>query len=248
MTEHLEDFGGRFRRAREHAGLSLTQIADTTKLSIRNLRAVENNRIDQLPGGIYRRAIIRTFASEVGLDPEDTLRAFLARYPDDIPTWADLVPAKTPHPSWRVWQAVMSVLSALVPFAAGFIYFSLNTGDPTLATRPEFAGADVMQASLIPTSLPSRRSDDSLAMMVSVSAPTSLQIVADGREIVAGPLAAGQVLRLSLASDVVFVGDDAGAVHFSINGRAGRTLGESGSPLTARISRTDYQQWLMSTQ
>jgi hypothetical protein len=46
----------------------------------------------------------------------------------------------------------------------------------------------------------------------------------------------------------VFVGDDAGAVHFSINGRAGRTLGESGSPLTARISRTDYQQWLMSTQ
>jgi hypothetical protein len=53
------------------------------------------------------------------------------------------------------------------------------------------------------------------------------------------------VFKVDLSNDVVLVGDNAGAVHFSINGRAGRTLGDAGTPLTARISRDDYHDWLM---
>jgi hypothetical protein len=53
------------------------------------------------------------------------------------------------------------------------------------------------------------------------------------------------VFRLDLSNDVILVGDNAGAVHFSINGQAGRSLGGSGTPLTARISRTDYHDWLI---
>jgi hypothetical protein len=37
-------------------------------------------------------------------------------------------------------------------------------------------------------------------------------------------------------------------VHFSINGRAGRALGEPGETLTARISRHDYHDWLIQPQ
>lgn len=246
MTEHIDDFGGTLRQARERAGVSLHQIADVTKLSVRTLQALEGNRIDQLPGGIYRRAIVRSFASQVGLDPENTLRRFLAQYPDDVPTWADLVPASPPRSPQRIWHAFVSVLSATVPIFAGLAYFALNSGWNW--SPAEVRGPEVMQASMIPTSLSSRRSVDALAMMVSVSSPTVLQIVADGREVVAGPVAAGDVIRLTLASDVVLVGTNAGAVHFSINGRAGRTLGDPGTPLTVRIARGDYQQWLMPPQ
>ena len=58
------------------------------------------------------------------------------------------------------------------------------------------------------------------------------------------PAGATEIL-LDLSDDVVLVGDDAGAVHFSINGRAGLALGDSGTPLTARISRDEYQDWLI---
>jgi hypothetical protein len=90
-----------------------------------------------------------------------------------------------------------------------------------------------------------RRDLDPVSMMVSVSASTRLQIVADGHQVLARQLDPGDVFKVDLSNDVVLVGDNAGAAHFSINGRAGRTLGDAGTPLTARISRDDYQDWLM---
>ena len=60
-------------------------MADATKLGVRTLEALERNHVEKLPPGIFRRAVVRAYAREVGLDPEDTLRVFLARYPDDLP-------------------------------------------------------------------------------------------------------------------------------------------------------------------
>ena len=77
------DFGVTMKRAREQRGVSLRQIADVTKLSVRALEALERNDISQIPGGIYGRAFVRSYASEIGLDPEQTVRDFLARFPDD---------------------------------------------------------------------------------------------------------------------------------------------------------------------
>lgn len=231
MTEPLgQDLGAGLRRAREQSGLTLRFIADETKLSVRALTALETNRIEQLPGGIYRRAIVRAYASHVGLDPEKTLRAFLEQHPDDVPTMAQL---NTPAPlraKPHTLRTILGVLSALLPILAAVFYFTLSA-----------RGSDAPQ--MVSASL--RDSEpDAIAMMLSVSSSTRLQIVADGREVLARQLAAGDVFRLDLSSDVVLVGDDAGAVHFSINGQPGRILGESGTPLTARISRADYHGWL----
>lgn len=246
MTEQAQDLGSGLRRAREQSGLTLRHIADATKLSTRNLSALENNRIDQLPGGIYRRAIVRAYAAHVGLDPEKTLRTFLAQYPDDVPTWADLMPPPSP-PRRRALQTLFSVMGALVPILAGLFYFSLNArgSDTPQHIIDVMPAPEMVQASVIPASLTTGRSYDALAMMLSVSAPTSLQIVADGREVAARHFEPGEIMRLSLGRDVVLLGDNAGAIHFSINGRAGRTLGDDGDPLTAHISRDDYQDWLL---
>jgi cytoskeletal protein RodZ len=113
MTNTCESFGTTLRGARERAGVSIRHIADTTKLSVRNLRALEDNHITQLPGGIYRRAIVRAYAAHVGLDPEVTLRAFLEQYPDEVPTWDDLRPL--PHRIMRRGpiHAIRSVMTAL---------------------------------------------------------------------------------------------------------------------------------------
>jgi cytoskeletal protein RodZ len=90
--------------------VSLRDIAETTKLSVSNLHALENNRITQLPGGIYRRAIVRAYAGHVGLDPETTLRAFLMQYPDDVPSWAELVP---PQREWTLRSVALTILGAI---------------------------------------------------------------------------------------------------------------------------------------
>ncbi len=80
------DFGSKMRRAREERGLSLRQIADITKFSVSALEALERNDISRLPGGIFSRAFVRSYALEIGLDPEQTVREFLSRFPDDSVT------------------------------------------------------------------------------------------------------------------------------------------------------------------
>jgi len=85
------DFGSRMRHAREQRGVSLRQIAEITKISVSQLEALERNDISRLPGGIFSRAFVRSYAAEVGVDPEQTVRDFLSQFPHDSVT------AGSPH-------------------------------------------------------------------------------------------------------------------------------------------------------
>jgi cytoskeleton protein RodZ len=53
---------------RQHKGISLRQIADTTKISIRFLQAIEEGDFDLLPGGIYNTSYIRQYARLIGYE------------------------------------------------------------------------------------------------------------------------------------------------------------------------------------
>jgi cytoskeletal protein RodZ len=80
------DFGARMKRVREQRGVSLRQIADATKISVSQLEALERNDIARLPGGIISRGFVRSYAVAIGVDPEQTVRDFLAQFPPDSVT------------------------------------------------------------------------------------------------------------------------------------------------------------------
>jgi len=73
------DFGVKIRQLREERGVSLRQISDVTNISIGVYEALERNDISLLPGGLYRRALVRSYAIEVGLDPEQMVQDFLSQ-------------------------------------------------------------------------------------------------------------------------------------------------------------------------
>src|SRR5437667_2614166 len=77
------DFGRNLREARERRGVTLRQIANATKIGMSALEALERNDISRLPGGIFSRAFVRSYAAEVGLDPDATIQEFLAQFPGD---------------------------------------------------------------------------------------------------------------------------------------------------------------------
>ncbi|HUA19560.1 MAG TPA: helix-turn-helix transcriptional regulator [Bryobacteraceae bacterium] len=60
---------------RKTAGISLDEIAERTKISVRFLRAIESEEFDQLPGGIFTTSYLRQYAAAIGYD-EDALVAF----------------------------------------------------------------------------------------------------------------------------------------------------------------------------
>jgi cytoskeleton protein RodZ len=86
MSADGADFGSRLRAAREARGVSLRDIAATTKISVLVLEALERNDASRLPGGLFSRAFVRAYAKEVGLDPEQTVREFAERFGDGVDT------------------------------------------------------------------------------------------------------------------------------------------------------------------
>src|ERR1700749_817680 len=78
--------GQMLREPRERRGVSLRQIANATKISVAVLESLERNDISRLPGGIFGRAFVRSYALEVGLDPEHTIQEFIAQFPHESVT------------------------------------------------------------------------------------------------------------------------------------------------------------------
>lgn len=64
----MGSFGDNLRRERELRGISLEEIAQHTKLSSRVLEAIEKNRFDLLPGGMFNRSFVLHYARYLGLD------------------------------------------------------------------------------------------------------------------------------------------------------------------------------------
>jgi hypothetical protein len=71
-------FGDKLRKQRELRGISLDAISTTTKISPRMLRAIEDERFDQLPGGVFNKGFVRAYARQVGLDEDDAVTDYLA--------------------------------------------------------------------------------------------------------------------------------------------------------------------------
>src|SRR5215470_7973488 len=93
----MDDFGGKLRQARERRGISLRQIAAATKISASALEALERNDISKLPGGVFSRAFVRSYAIEVGLDPDETVREFLDRFNQETPRTAKSIATEVPE-------------------------------------------------------------------------------------------------------------------------------------------------------
>jgi cytoskeletal protein RodZ len=53
---------------RQNRGISLAQIAESTKISVRSLEAIERGEFSKLPGGIYNRSYIRQYARAIDYD------------------------------------------------------------------------------------------------------------------------------------------------------------------------------------
>ena len=60
---------------RKRAGVSLEQIVQSTKISSGFLKAIEDEKFEQLPGGIFSTSYLRQYALAIGYD-EDALVAF----------------------------------------------------------------------------------------------------------------------------------------------------------------------------
>ena len=74
------------RRIRESQGLELAEIAQTTKIAMMHLVAIEDEKWGELPAIVYTRGFVRELAKLLKLDPAQVDRTYLRRLRDGFAT------------------------------------------------------------------------------------------------------------------------------------------------------------------
>lgn len=126
----MGSFGQNLRRERELRGVSLDEIAQHTKVGTRLLEAIESDRFDLLPGGIFNRSFVLHYARYLGLDEGKIGAEFdlaVGAAPVDIKAVAEQREQHQPAPSSRLPEMMergrplfLAVLITALLVAAGF--------------------------------------------------------------------------------------------------------------------------------
>ena len=81
----VASFGERLKQEREKRNMTLEEVASVTKISVRNLRALEQEKFDQMPGGIFNRGFVRSYAKHLGLDDEQVVADYKEAAGETLP-------------------------------------------------------------------------------------------------------------------------------------------------------------------
>jgi len=77
LTAGTMSFGEELKRERELRKISLREISEATKISLRYLEALERNDFKNLPGGVFNRGFVRAYSQFIGVDPDSMVDAYM---------------------------------------------------------------------------------------------------------------------------------------------------------------------------
>jgi cytoskeletal protein RodZ len=257
----MDDFGGKLRQARERRGISLRQIASSTKIAAAALEALEKNDISKLPGGIFSRAFVRSYAVEVGLDPDETVKEFLDRFNQDAPPSAESMAAAIPEEEKQFEQRQRQAVKALAFGGASLVvlvvvlYFVLRgrsaAAPPDTPPPPAADAAPVQVLELPPPAAPDAGKPTgtapAAAQLKLEIAPVSecwVALTVDGRKVFGRIMQPGERESHVVQREAVVEIGDAGAFAFSVNGRPGKPLGDKGQVKTLKITPATAAQYV----
>jgi cytoskeletal protein RodZ len=257
--------------------MSLRQIADATKISMGALEALERDDISRLPGGIFARAFVRSYANQVGLVPEEAIRDFMAQFPSDSvtvghPTAHSIEDNEAVESERRIARAVVRLAGVSV-LLIGFVLYLSSRPVPRSATtssapRPspspvehEAPAASVVENdATAPTAgslgdaigRPAGRNGpapaaERMVVRLAASAPCWVSVVVDGEPLLERELEAGEHEVAEMRQNLVLRAGNAGALSLTIDGAAARPLGRLGQVVTARLDRENFKDYLLTS-
>ena len=249
------NIGTHLRDARERRGLSLDQIASSTKLSIATLHLIEQNEFGRLPGGIFVKGYLRAYASAAGVDPEAVVQAFAAQAPqaaapDEMTRIAARV-ARRQRPAGRQHPLVATAALLLVAIAATASWYSRQppperAADAVRLTAP-VPIEPLVSRSVVTDALPASEGGTGAPVLSVEIQPTGacwVSATADGQLVLYRLLEPGERITATAQEELVLRVGDPAMFHYTLNGVMGRPLGEPRRPVTIEITPDNYESFL----
>ena len=229
----MASFGEKLRHEREMRGITLREIADATKISSRFLQALEEDRLDVLPGGLFPRAFVKQYATFLGLDAVALLEQFAAIHGEAV---VEHRPA--PPPERRLRVTAGHVILGGIALLLVVLSLRHSSPRPEPRSRPEATSATAAATAVLPTDrvypAPALAPDtvatasDALVLTMTAQQECWVEVRTDGTTVVNRVLAEGESQTLEARGEIVLSVGNAGGLRIRLNDRPALPLGRSG--------------------
>jgi cytoskeleton protein RodZ len=121
-----ENFGSYLKHERELRGVSLEEISGATKIHIRFLQALEENKFNELPGEVFIKGYIRSYANIIGYDVEEVLNIYKDCVDNNIEKSSDSVISSNTSAKTFVSFVLIGLIVLALIFGVRFLISSKN--------------------------------------------------------------------------------------------------------------------------
>ncbi len=246
----MSTLGIRLRELREAKGVSLDDIARSTRVGRRHLEALETDIWAELPAPVFVKGFIRAYCDFLDASPDEPLRLYQEASGEPVKALR-LQHATRAVPSRRAGPLVVSVILFL---ALGASLFALRVGlkgstrqappqttasapakvdpapapAPAPAATPPVATAPVAPGQPAPVPAAEPKPPGQRLVMRAVE-PTWIRVQVDEGQVAEELLQAGAVREWTAARRFVLTVGNAGGLELDLNGKRMPSLGASGA-------------------
>lgn len=249
--------GEQLTHTRKAKGISIEAAEEATKIRAKFLRALENEEFEVLPGRVYAKAFLRSYARYLELDDAE-LAAVFDQLCAEEPEAEDRQRKFEEHRTFNWGRyvnffAVVAVIGLLAAFNAvyGKVFDNQAENKPAIqdeATRPAAkprldtppAKADEnpgAASQLAQGNTPAGNVEQGLSVKLNVTSDRCwMRVVTDGTVAFEGELRAGEQRSFQASSAIRVKLGNAGAVEVFCNGQNFGYLGSAGQVVTKEFS------------
>lgn len=233
----MASLGQELKRERELRGISLREIADSTRISLRFLEAIEEDELDRIPGTFFVRAILRSYARTIGLDEHQVLNKY-----QEMQAFAEQQqemerPDRSPHRAgrrlhFRNWVRLAAAASAVIAVGLALFFVLFRRTEPERSALVETALPATQPVGLSespPAPEPLNEKTEGLRLRFDFVEETWLHVYADGESVWDGTKNPGESIEVSADREIILTVGNAGGFSMTINGKESRPLGPRGA-------------------
>jgi transcriptional regulator with XRE-family HTH domain len=252
----MASLGQELKRERELRGISLREIADSTRISLKFLQALEEDRLEVIPGTFFVRAILRSYARTIGIDEHQVLNKYQEVYTFEEQLQYEESRAR-PKPLSRplsrrlprktVWIAALAL--AIIGLVLVYIFFLAPQNKASVSSQPPQPAAQVEIPKRHPPLEPLPRVEEytGVRLEMTFAEETWIHIYADGESVWDGIKNKGDSFDIKAEQEVRLSVGNAGGPMLTINGQKAKPLGPNGAVrLDIRITPENFRDFLVA--
>ncbi len=232
----MTPIGMELKRERELRGITLQEISDATKINIRYLRDLEEDRLENLPGSFFIKGIIRSFAKYIGLDENTILNSYYEselhreqsqeqeeKKEEEFQKTQYTLPIKVKRILYSIslFLALMAVLTLIYILVYQKPQGKQVEETPSTQTIQETEPVSPPETAIL-------EEEKELILDLFFVMETWIQIYADGELIVNGLKLEGEKVQVIAKEELLIHTGNAGGFSVTLNNQTGIPFGKSG--------------------